>query len=43
LQRFLPATMRRFLDKDIYEVMAELGTFFRQLCNSTLDKDVLLK
>jgi hypothetical protein len=41
LQRILPAAMREFLDKDIYEAMAELGTFFRQLCTRTLDKDVL--
>jgi hypothetical protein len=27
LQRILPATMRGFLDKDIYEAIAELGTF----------------
>jgi hypothetical protein len=41
LQRILPAAMRWFLDKDIYEAIAELGTFFRQLCSRTLDKDVL--
>jgi hypothetical protein len=29
------------LDKDIYESIAELGTFFRKLCSRTLDKDVL--
>jgi hypothetical protein len=33
--------MRGFLDKDIYEAIVELGTFFRQLCSRTLDKDVL--
>jgi hypothetical protein len=33
--------MRAFLDKDIYEAIVELGTFFRQLCSRTLDKDVL--
>jgi hypothetical protein len=33
--------MRGFLDKDIYEAIAQLGTFFRQLCSRTLDKDVL--
>jgi hypothetical protein len=27
LQRILPAAMRGFLDKDIYEAIAELGTF----------------
>jgi hypothetical protein len=35
--------MREFLDKVIYEAIAELGTFFRQLCSTTLDKDVLAK
>jgi hypothetical protein len=33
--------MRGFLDKDMYEAIVELGTFFRQLCSRTLDKDVL--
>jgi hypothetical protein len=41
LQRILPVAMRGFLDKDIYEAIAQLGTFFRQLCSRTLDKDVL--
>jgi hypothetical protein len=27
LQRILPAAMRGLLDKDIYETIAELGTF----------------
>jgi hypothetical protein len=29
------------LDKDIYEALAELGKFFRELCSKTLNKDVL--
>jgi len=29
------------LDNDIYEAIAELGKFFRELCSRTLDKDVL--
>jgi hypothetical protein len=41
LQRISPTAMRGFLDKDIYEAIAELHTFFRQLCSGTLDKDVL--
>uniref|UniRef100_A0A453P745 Uncharacterized protein n=2 Tax=Aegilops tauschii subsp. strangulata TaxID=200361 RepID=A0A453P745_AEGTS len=28
LQRILPASMRGFLDSDIYEAIAELGKFF---------------
>jgi hypothetical protein len=35
--------MRGFLDNDIYEEIVELGTFFRQLCSRTLDKDVLVE
>jgi hypothetical protein len=33
--------MRGVLDKDIYEAIAELGRFFRELCSRTLNKDVL--
>jgi hypothetical protein len=43
LQRILPAAMRGFLDRDIYEAIAELGRFFRELCSRTLNKDVLVK
>ena len=35
--------MRGFLDNDIYEAIAELGKFFRELCSKTLNKDVLAK
>jgi hypothetical protein len=41
LQRILPAAMRGFLDRDIYEALAELGKFFRDLCSRILNKDVL--
>ena len=41
LQRILPAGMRGFLDSDIYQAIAELGKFFRELCNKTLNRDVL--
>jgi hypothetical protein len=41
LQRILPASMRGFLDKDIYEAISELGKIFRELCRRTLDKDVM--
>jgi hypothetical protein len=41
LQRNLSAAMRRFLDKDIYEAIKELGKFFRELCSKTLNKYVL--
>jgi hypothetical protein len=33
--------MRRFMDKDIYEAIKELGKFFRELCSKTLNKYVL--
>ena len=38
LQRILPAGMRGFLDSDIYEAIAELGKFFRELCSKTSAK-----
>jgi hypothetical protein len=41
LQRILPAALRGFVDKDLYEAVAELGNFFRQLCIKTLKNDVL--
>jgi hypothetical protein len=43
LQRILPAALRGFVDKDIYEAIAELGKFFRELCSRTLNKDVLVQ
>ena len=33
--------MRGFLDSDIYEAIAELGKFFRELCSKTLNRDIL--
>ena len=33
--------MRGLLDNDIYEAIAELGKFFKELCSITLNKDVL--
>jgi hypothetical protein len=35
--------MRGFRDKDIYEAIAELGKFFRELCSKTLNKYVLVE
>jgi hypothetical protein len=43
LQGILPAAMRGFFEKDIYEAITRLGTFFKQLCSRTLDKDVLIE
>ncbi len=41
LQRILPVGMRGIMRKDIYEAIAELGNFFRELCCRTLKLDVL--
>ncbi|XP_071685419.1 uncharacterized protein [Lolium perenne] len=41
LQRILPAGLRGTIYEDIYEVAAELGNFFRELCCKTLKRDVL--
>ena len=43
LQRILPAGLRGLVRKDVYEVIAELGRFFRQLCSKTLKVDALHK
>ena len=41
LQRILPAGLRGIMDTDIYEAVAELGNFFRELCCKTLKLTVL--
>jgi hypothetical protein len=41
LQRILPVGLRGLMRKDIYEAVAELGNFFRELCCKTLKLDVL--
>lgn len=41
LQRILSAGLRGIMHKDIYEAVAELGNFFRELCCKTLKRDVL--
>nr|XP_051219843.1 uncharacterized protein LOC127337018 [Lolium perenne] len=41
LQRILPAGLRGIMHHDIYEAVAELGNFFRELCCKTLKRDVL--
>jgi hypothetical protein len=43
LQRILPAGMRGLLDGDVYQVIAELGKFFRELCSQTLNTDILVR
>jgi hypothetical protein len=43
LQRIIPAGLRGFVPKDVYEAILELGNFFRQLCSRTLRKEVVEK
>ncbi|XP_066320623.1 uncharacterized protein [Miscanthus floridulus] len=41
LQRIIPAGLRGLVRKDVYEAVAELGTFFRELCSRNLRIDVI--
>lgn len=41
LQRIIPAGLRGLVHKDVYEALAELGNFFRELCSKTLRIDVV--
>jgi hypothetical protein len=41
LQRILPAGLRGMMKPEIYEAVADLGNFFRELCCKTLKRDVL--
>jgi hypothetical protein len=41
LQRVIPAGLRGLVRKDVYEAIAELGTFFRELCSRNLRIDVV--
>ena len=43
LQRIIPASLRGFVPKDVYEAILELGNFFRQLCSRTMRKQVVEK
>ena len=43
LQMIIPAGLRGYIPKDVYEVVSELGNFFRQLCSRTLRKEVIEK
>jgi hypothetical protein len=43
LQRLLAAGLRGLVDQDIYEAVANLGKFFRELCSKTVNKDVLIE
>jgi hypothetical protein len=38
LQRLLAAGMRGLLDKDIYEAIADLGKFFKELCSKVASR-----
>ncbi|XP_066391785.1 uncharacterized protein [Miscanthus floridulus] len=41
LQRIIPAGLRGLVRKDVYEAVAEIGTFFRELCSRNLRIDVV--
>ncbi|XP_066323130.1 uncharacterized protein [Miscanthus floridulus] len=41
LQRIIPAGLRGLVRKDVYEAVAELGTFFRELCSRNMRIDVV--
>ena len=41
LQRILPIGLRGLVHKDIYEVVGELGKFFRELCGRKLKVEVI--
>lgn len=41
LQRLLPVGVRGYLQKDVYNVLAELGNFFKDLCCKSLQVDEL--
>ena len=41
LQRIIAAGLRGLVRKDVYEAIAELGTFFRELCSRNLRIDVV--
>jgi hypothetical protein len=41
LQRIIPAGLRGLVPKDVYEVIAELETFFRELCSRNLRINVV--
>jgi len=41
LQRIIPAGLRGLIRKDVYEAIAELGNFFRELCSRNLRIDVV--
>jgi hypothetical protein len=41
LQRIIPASLRGLVRKEVYEAIAELGAFFRELCSRNLRKDVV--
>jgi hypothetical protein len=41
LQRIIPAGLRGLVPKDVYEAIAELETFFRELCSRNIRIDVV--
>jgi hypothetical protein len=43
LKRLLPIMLRGYLDDDIWETLAELNYFYRQLCAKEIKKDMMEK
>jgi hypothetical protein len=43
MQRLLPLILRGYLDYDIWEALAELRYFYRQLCAKEIKKDIIEK
>ena len=43
LQRLLAATSLGYLKKDLYIVLSELSSFFKDLCSNTMDRAMLKK
>jgi hypothetical protein len=41
LQRIIPAALRGLVREDVYQAIAELGNFFRELCSRNLKKSVV--
>jgi hypothetical protein len=43
VERLLSVMLREYLDNDIWEALAELSYFYRQLCTKEIKKDMMEK
>jgi hypothetical protein len=41
MERLLPVMLRGYLDDEIWEALAELSYFYRQLCAKEIKKDMM--